>query len=144
MSVTPFGPTPSSLKVARAATPLSRWQRQQRDPPYQRREEPCSFMAADIVQNLTKAGYKAQRLAATDARPSEGLWVHGVFTELSEGNRLQRAVIGFGAGSAKMDLFVTMNDLSRPDKPLYTTAKSGESSKKPGAANSQSPSSRSG
>src|SRR5207248_6645764 len=92
------------------------------------------LMATDIVQELTKAGYKAQRLAATDVRPSEGVWVHGVFTELSEGNRRRRAVIGFGTGEAKMDLYVTMNDLSRPDQPLYTTATAEESGKKPGAA----------
>jgi hypothetical protein len=98
-----------------------------------------NLMATDIVQNLTKAGYKAQRLAATDVHPSEGVWVHGVFTELKEGNRLQRAVIGFGTGAAKMDLFVTMNDLSQPDQPLYTAAASGESKKKPGAAITMNP-----
>jgi len=112
--------------------------RQSKDPATQAREL-VNLMATDIVQNLTKAGYKAQRLAATDARPSEGVWVHGVFTELNEGNRRQRAVIGFGAGQAKMDLYVTMNDLSRPDQPLYTAATSGESGKKPGAAITMNP-----
>jgi len=112
--------------------------RQSRDPATEA-QNLVNSMATDIVQNLTKAGYKARRLAATDVRPSEGVWVHGVFTELNEGNRLQRAVIGFGAGEAKMDLYVTMNDLSRPDQPLYTTAASGESGKKPGAAITMNP-----
>ena len=107
--------------------------RQSKDPASEARKL-VNLMATDIVQDLTKAGYKAQRLTSTDLRPAEGVWVHGVFTEISEGNRMQRAVIGFGAGQAKMDLFVTMNDLSRPDKPLYTSAESGESGKKPGAA----------
>ena len=91
-------------------------------------------MATDIVNDLKKAGYKAQRLGATDAKPSNGAWVHGVFTELDEGNRIHRAVIGFGAGEAKMDLYVTMNDLSHPEQALYNVSESGDSGKKPGAA----------
>jgi hypothetical protein len=71
--------------------------RQSKDPATQA-QKLVNLMATDIVQNLTKAGYKAQRLAAADVRPSEGVWVHGVFTELNEGNRMQRAVIGFGTG----------------------------------------------
>jgi len=98
-----------------------------------------NLMATDIVKDLTKAHYKAQRLLPGDVHPSQGVWVHGVFTELNEGNRRRRAVIGFGTGEAKMDLYVTMNDLSRPDRALYTTAASGESGKKPGAAITMNP-----
>jgi len=112
--------------------------RQTKDPATQV-QNLVNLMATDIVQDLTKAGFKAQRLAATDVRPSEGVWVHGVFTELNEGNRRQRAVIGFGTGQAKMDLYVTMNDLSQPDQPLYTATASGESGKKPGAAITMNP-----
>lgn len=109
-----------------------------KDPATQARDL-VNLMATDIVQDLTKAGYKAQHLSATDVRPSEGVWVHGVFTELSEGNRVRRAVIGFGSGQAKMDLYVTMNDLARPGQPLYTAATSEESGKKPGAAITMNP-----
>jgi hypothetical protein len=91
-------------------------------------------MASDIVGDLKKAGYKAQRLAASEVKPETGVWVHGVFTELDEGNRRRRAVIGFGAGEAKMDLFVTMNDLANPGQPLYNVSESGDSGKKVGAA----------
>src|SRR5580658_10164548 len=87
--------------------------------PRRRNEDPATqakkmvdLMATDIVNDLKKAGYKAERMGATDARPSTGVWVHGVFTELDEGNHIHRAVIGFGAGEAKMNLYVTMNDLS--------------------------------
>ncbi|HTQ97797.1 MAG TPA: DUF4410 domain-containing protein [Candidatus Acidoferrum sp.] len=96
-------------------------------------------MATNIVNDLKKAGYKAERIGTTDAKPSTGVWVHGVFTELDEGNRIHRAVIGFGAGEAKMDLYVTMNDLSHPEQPLYSTAESGDSGKKPGAAITMNP-----
>jgi hypothetical protein len=92
------------------------------------------LMATDIVNDLKKAGYKAERMGTTDAKPSTGAWVHGVFTELDEGNRIHRAVIGFGSGESKMELYVTMNDLSHPDQPLYNSAETGDSGKKPGAA----------
>jgi hypothetical protein len=96
-------------------------------------------MATDIVNDLRKAGYQAERLSATDVRPSTGVWVHGIFTELDEGNRLHRAVVGFGSGEVKMDLYVTMNDLSRPDQPLYNASESGQSGKKAGAAVTMNP-----
>jgi hypothetical protein len=96
-------------------------------------------MANDIVNDLKKAGYKAQRLNASDPRPSTGVWVHGVFTELDEGNRMRRAVIGFGAGASKMDLYVAVNDLAHPDQPLYNASESGDSGKKVGAAITMNP-----
>lgn len=92
------------------------------------------LMATEIVKDLGKAGYKAQRLGTTTARPSSGVWVHGVFTELDEGNRIRRAVIGFGSGAATMQLYVSMNDLSHPDQPLYNISQSADSGKKAGAA----------
>jgi hypothetical protein len=96
-------------------------------------------MATDIVNDLKKAGYKAQRLSASDVKPVTGVWVHGVFTELDEGNRIRRAVIGFGAGEVKMDLYVTMHELSHPGQPLYTVAESGGSGEKVGAAITMNP-----
>jgi Domain of unknown function (DUF4410) len=109
--------------------------------PRQRAHDPATqakkmvdLMSASIVSDLKKAGYKAERLPGADTQPATGVWVHGVFTELDEGNRIHRAVIGFGSGEAKMQLYVTMNDLSRPGQPLYSTTESGDSGKKPGAA----------
>jgi uncharacterized protein DUF4410 len=96
-------------------------------------------MATDIVNDLKKAEYKAQRLRASDPKPDTGVWVHGVFTELDEGNRIRRAVIGFGAGEAKMDLYVAMNDLAHPEQPLYNVSESGDSGKKVGAAITMNP-----
>jgi Domain of unknown function (DUF4410) len=133
-----FQADPSMERAQRRPHVVNGPLRQSKDPATDA-QKLVNLMAMDIVQNLTKAGYKAQRLAATDVRPSEGVWVHGVFTELSEGDRRQRAVIGFGTGEAKMDLYVTMNDLSRPNQPLYTAAVSGESGKKPGAVITMNP-----
>ena len=96
-------------------------------------------MSQGIVSDLQKAGYKAQRLTSDEPKPSTGAWVHGVFTQADEGNRLHRAVIGFGSGQAKMELFVTLTDLSRPEKPLYEASTEGASKDKPGAVISMNP-----
>jgi hypothetical protein len=52
---------------------------------------------------------------------------------------MRRAVIGFGAGASKMDLYVAVNDLAHPDQPLYNASESGDSGKKVGAAITMNP-----
>jgi uncharacterized protein DUF4410 len=103
--------------------------REEKDPQAQAKRL-VDLMSKSIVDDLHKAGYKAQRLATGESRPPAGAWVHGVFTEVDEGNRRQRAVLGFGAGQSTMDLYVTLTDLSQPEKPLYTEAKHDDSGKR--------------
>ena len=112
--------------------------REEKDPQAQAKKL-ADLMSKSIVDDLRKAGYKAQRLAAGESRPSVGAWVHGVFTEVDEGNRRQRAVIGFGAGQSTMDLYVTLTDLSQPEKPLYTEGKHDDSGEKVGAVVTMNP-----
>jgi hypothetical protein len=52
-----------------------------------------------------------------DATPEVGALVHGVFTQADEGDRLHRALIGFGSGQATMQLFVTLPLLPAPARP---------------------------
>ncbi|HMC73203.1 MAG TPA: DUF4410 domain-containing protein, partial [Terriglobales bacterium] len=70
------------------------------------------LMSESLVADLQKAGFKAQRLASTDSAPTEGLLVSGVFTELSEGNQMRRALLGFGSGKSKMELYIMVADAS--------------------------------
>jgi len=112
--------------------------REQEDPAAQAKKL-VDTMSTSIVSDLEKAGYKAQRLAATDPKPAAGAWVHGVFTQVDEGSRVRRAVIGFGAGDVKMQLYVTLSDLANPQKPLYEEATNGASGKKPGAVITMNP-----
>lgn len=107
--------------------------RQQTDPEAQAKKL-VDTMSKSLVDDLHKAGYRAERLGRNDPTPSTGALVTGVFTEVDEGNRMHRALIGFGSGSAKMDLYVTMSDLANPQKPLYNLAQEDTSGKKPGAA----------
>ena len=112
--------------------------RREQDPEYQARKI-VDLMAKSIVEDLQKAGYKAQRLQLGDAQPPLGAWVRGVFTEVDEGNRRRRAIVGFGAGEAKMDLYVTLTDLAAPQKPLYEVANKENSGKKIGAVITMNP-----
>ncbi len=91
-------------------------------------------MSQSLVKDLTKAGFTARRLPAGGRTPESGWLVRGVFTEVNQGNQLNRAVIGFGMGKTDLQLLVDINDLSqgapRPFSELNTAADSG---KAPGA-----------
>jgi hypothetical protein len=112
--------------------------RKEHDPEAQA-EKLVDLMSQSLVKDLQKAGYRSERLATGAARPALGAWVHGVFTEVDEGNRVHRAIIGFGSGEAKMTLFVSLTDLARPEKPLYDQSTTDTSGKKLGAVITMNP-----
>jgi Domain of unknown function (DUF4410) len=118
---------------------LERPQKKEQQNPDAQKKKLVDTLSQSIVSDLQKAGYKAQRLIPGDAKPTVGAWVHGVFTQADEGNRLHRAVIGFGSGQATMQLFVTLTDLASAQKPLYETSENGTSKDKPGAVISMNP-----
>jgi hypothetical protein len=92
------------------------------------------LMADTLVDDLVKAGLEARRVPAGIALPTEGWRVHGAFLQVDEGNRLRRAVIGFGAGETELQVAVAIDALSAaPPAPLYTVDTSAESRKLPGA-----------
>lgn len=96
-------------------------------------------LATRLVADLNHAGVTAARLPVDAPVPVEGLVVRGVFTQVDEGNRIRRAVIGFGAGAARMDLYVEVSDLAHPGGPLYRFANQGSSGKMPGAIVTMNP-----
>lgn len=91
------------------------------------------LMSESLVSDLQKAGLTARRLPPTDALPTEGLLVSGVFTNLGEGNQMRRALLGFGAGKAKMELYVMVSDLTSAGQRLYGTSAQKSNGKRPGA-----------
>ncbi|MGF6757648.1 DUF4410 domain-containing protein [Paraburkholderia sp. GAS42] len=92
-------------------------------------------MAGQLTADLTKAGVDARRLAPGAARPDKGWLVHGVFLSVDEGNRIKRAVVGFGAGQGSLQVAVAIDDLATPGQPpLYEDVDSGSGGHKPGAA----------
>lgn len=102
------------------------------DSPAEQAKKLVDFMSITLVKELEKAGYAARRLRPGEARPEEGVGIHGVFAEPDEQNRLRRAVVGDTASVGKMELFVGVSNLARPEQALYALADpKGEN--KPGA-----------
>jgi hypothetical protein len=102
------------------------------DGPAEQASKLVDLMSATLVKELEKAGYTARRLRPGEARPAEGVGIHGVFAEPDEQNRLRRAVVGDGPGIGKMELFVGVSNLARPEQALYAVADP-KSENKPGA-----------
>lgn len=91
-------------------------------------------MADDLTDDLKKAGVDARRIAPDQPAPTSGWQIRGVFLSVDEGNRLQRAVVGLGAGQTDFQVAVSLDDLSTPNlPPLYQQTEEGTSKDKPGA-----------
>jgi len=79
-------------------------------------------VSENLIRALAQAGYDARRLPAGDPLPKLGLRIRGVFAEADERNRARRLLIGGEPVSPKMTLFVGVNNLARPEQPLYELA----------------------
>jgi hypothetical protein len=103
--------------------------------PALRARELVDLMAASLVKDLGEAGVKARRLEPGESAPSAGWLVRGLFTQVDEGNRLRRAVIGFGEGQTQLQLSLAVDDLAQGQpQPFYQLTTDANSGKLPGAA----------
>ena len=111
----------------------------QKDPAVRAREM-VDLMAESLVKELNKRGYNAQRLADGTPTPKSGVLVRGVFAQVGEGNRLRRAVIGFGAAKTDVQALVTVDDLSQGmPQPLFELEAGKASKRMPGAVITMNP-----
>jgi hypothetical protein len=107
--------------------------RSSKDPQTHAREI-VNEMADALTGDLKQAGVDARRVTAGQVAPATGWQVRGVFLNVDDGNRLQRAMVGFGAGQNDVQVAVTLDDLSTPNlPPLYESTEEGTSKDKPGA-----------
>ncbi|WP_322047704.1 DUF4410 domain-containing protein [Paraburkholderia sp. J67] len=105
-----------------------------RDDPHKRASDIVEQMAQKLVADLQHAGLDARRLPVGATPPAQGWLVRGVFLDVDEGNRLRRAIVGFGSGATEVDLAVAIDDLSKQaPAPLYQVIESHSSTSKPGA-----------
>jgi len=92
------------------------------------------LLARSITDKLNEESVPAMRLPPGESPPASGWIVGGQFLEVNEGNRLERAVIGFGTGASDMQIQVEVFDLGfHPDTPFLTFGSETGSGKKPGA-----------
>ena len=98
-------------------------------------------MAEALVDAFNRQNLPAQRLAASNNLPPKGWLINGVFTEVDEGNRIQRAVLGFGQGSTQMTVQVGVSDLAsnNPQAPFIIFGTIKDPSKMPGAVVTKNP-----
>lgn len=102
--------------------------------PQKHAQEIVAEMSDDLTTDLKKAGVDARRIAPGQPLPATGWQVRGVFLSVDEGNRLRRAIVGFGAGQNDFQVAVSLDDLSTPSlPPLYEQTEEGTSKDKPGA-----------
>ncbi len=87
-----------------------------------------------IISSLNESGYVAQPDDLMSGNKTNVWLVKGEFTEVDSGNRIQRAVIGFGAGKAQMETQVQVYDLSRStDEPFLVMGSHAQTGRAPGA-----------
>ncbi|MEI6267846.1 MAG: DUF4410 domain-containing protein [Methylococcaceae bacterium] len=95
-----------------------------------------------LVSEFNDKNLPAQRLGSFDnSLPNNGWLVNGMFTEVDEGNRLKRAVIGFGQGSTQMMVQIGVSDLAskNPQAPFIIFGTIKDPSKLPGAVVTMNP-----
>lgn len=93
------------------------------------------LMSHSIIQDLQKKGLQAYRLPADAPTPTQGWLVRGAFVQVNEGNRAERALVGFGAGHTDLQVSIMIDELStdRAPAPLYAIESASRSGKSPGA-----------
>jgi uncharacterized protein DUF4410 len=96
----------------------------------------ATLMSRSVVEDLKKHGLHVERLAPGAPTPSSGWLVSGEFVSVDEGDRVKRALIGFGAGHTSLEIKAEVTSLAgapttQPMLVVTTTARSG---KTPGAA----------
>jgi hypothetical protein len=95
-------------------------------------------LADSIVSSLVRAGVPAERIGAQTSVPADCWMLEGRFDKLSEGNRLQQSVIGFGAGEPEVEVSGTM-DAMQGTETILTFGDQSRQSHMPGGAVSRNP-----
>lgn len=115
-------------------------QLRQKNDPEQEARKLVYLMSESLQKSFEKAGIEAQRIDSVKVFPKEGWLVRGVFTEADEGNRMKRAVIGFGAGATSMEVQVSVADLAvDPDAPFIIFGTIKDPKQMPGAVVTRNP-----
>ena len=96
-------------------------------------QQVAKVVTENLVQEIAKLGIPASAAASAVPVAGPSLSIEGQFLTVDEGNRLRRAIIGFGAGASDVrtlvQVFEATNDGRRLVEDFYVTVKS---SRKPG------------
>lgn len=107
--------------------------------PAAKAQQLVTLLSNTIVAELNNSGIRASRLEP-GSTPPDGLLVGGEFLEVDEGNRMRRAMVGFGAGSEEIKVQVEVYDLAKnPSTPILVYGAGEEGRKGPGAVAFRNP-----
>src|SRR5215510_5064328 len=108
--------------------------------PATKAQQLVELLSNTIVSELNNSGIRASRLEPGAFMPPEGLLVGGEFLEVDEGNRMRRAMVGFGSGSEEVKVQVEVYDLAKdPNSPFLVYGAGEEGRKGPGAVAFRNP-----
>ncbi len=108
--------------------------------PEEKAREIVNSLAQSIVAELNDKNVVSKRLFK-QAPPASRCWVlEGEFVEHDEGDRLKRAVIGFGSGSTDMQVGITLSEVAEGSRRvLLDTPMDGRKDRMPGAVVTRNP-----
>jgi hypothetical protein len=77
-------------------------------------------MSDTLTEDLQSRSIPAVRLYPGQRIPDRGWLVKGEFLEADQGDRMRRAMVGFGAGATNMEIEVSVIDLSSGGRQPFT------------------------
>jgi hypothetical protein len=102
--------------------------------PAQKAGRLAALLSETIANELADRKIPARRESVVSPLPADGLMVSGQFMQVDEGNRLKRAVVGFGAGATEVLVQVAVYDLVQSrDQPVLVYGTGTGSKPAPGA-----------
>ncbi|MBA4418901.1 MAG: hypothetical protein C0392_13490 [Syntrophus sp. (in: bacteria)] len=108
--------------------------------PQEKAAKIIDLLARSIVSALNDRNIRSARFSG-QAQPSSQSWLlEGEFMDFEEGDRLKKAVIGFGSGSGEMEIRVRLSEVMDGGiRPLFDSIMDGKKSRMPGAAITKNP-----
>ena len=108
--------------------------------PAQKAERLAALLSETIAKELASMKIPATRQPRGAPWPASGIVVSGEFLQVDEGNRLKRAVVGFGAGAREALVQVAGFDLAQNrEKPILVYGTGSESKPTPGGIVTMNP-----
>jgi len=107
---------------------------QPEESPAQKAARLAGLLSESIAKELADLKIPASRESRGGPLPADGLLVAGEFLQVDEGNRLKRAIVGFGAGATEVLAQVAVYDLAQSrDQPILVYGTGTGSKPMPGA-----------
>ncbi len=114
--------------------------RRPEETPAQKATRLANLLSETIANELTELKIPATREPVRAVLPAEGFVVTGEFLQVEEGNRLKRAVVGFGSGSTEVLVQVAVYDLAQSrEQPILVYGTGTGSKPMPGAVVAMNP-----